>query len=1195
MEGSYRFLKLILTVVVLFLSIKGYSQPLPCPPSFTTYIRGIGDTTFCAGGTATLGEVDSTSAKSTSSYTYSTIPYLPTTFTGGTSVLLGVDDEYSALIPLPFPFCFYGTKYNSCVIGANGEICFNASLAGGACPWSIPGPIPTAAGSLNAATLNTIMGVYQDIDPAIGGTISWNVYGTAPCRTFVVSWNKVPYYNTGFCPTDTGTQQIVLYESTYAIDIFIHHKPYCTAWNSGWADLGIVDATGANYNIPSWYNATVFSIDDSGYRFTPNGAASWTYRWAGPSGIVGTSATVLVSPTVTTVYTVTGVASTNCDSFPVQSTVTVTVGGTFAHAVSINPSRCGATDGAITITGLTPGLVDTVNYSIGGVPQPTLISVVSSGGTIVLAGLCAGSYSLSVKEGYCTTPLTVTLSDPSISLTGATPHNPTQCGNANGYIALHGLYPSHSFSVSYTFNGIAQPPVVTFSNAAGNDTLFNLCAGVYDNIVASYASCSGSCTTPAIGPYTLTAPAISISGATPNNPSRCGASDGSIVLHGLYPAHAFTVAYNYNGVTQPPVSVISGPTGNVVLSGLCAGIYDNIIAGYVQCTACATPSVGSYTLTDPALSFGFITDTDATACGVCDGKIVLNGLYPSQSYSVSYSYNGTPQPSVNLTSDTGGVVVITGLCDGTYTTLQARFVGCDTCTATNPGPFTISFPPPPPVNLVSYINPNECGVCNGTIKILSVTPFTSDTVTYWLNGVAQPYTIVYASADSGVYVTGLCPGTYSNFQVKVGPCMHDVVGSATLIGPSMAVGFSPAIHYGCTKDTVYFINSSASTGALYYTWNFGDSTSDVVKNPIHAYSQGVYSVTLVATNHYCTDTASATLNLFHPINAGFKITPASGIICQGQSVAVSDSSTATSPSYLWSFGNGATSTQRNPEYTYNNTGRYKLLLVLSDFVPCTDTASVLVQVDSVSPLRLSVSDSVFCKNTYVTFTGDYSTIGNKSVVWNFGDGDSVLNQNPVQHQYNPGIYTVTLNTHYRTCRDTSASMNVKVNPAATLYIGEDTSICPGSNSITLQDNQNAGNPQASWIWNTGQSTSSIVVTQPGYYWATVTINNCQASDTVWVRKDCYIDIPNVFTPNGDGINDYFFPRQLLTSGLTTFKMEIFNRWGQLLFTSSSLDGRGWDGTFNGILQPEGVYVYIIDATFKDGQKEHHQGNVTLLK
>ena len=111
----------------------------------------------------------------------------------------------------------------------------------------------------------------------------------------------------------------------------------------------------------------------------------------------------------------------------------------------------------------------------------------------------------------------------------------------------------------------------------------------------------------------------------------------------------------------------------------------------------------------------------------------------------------------------------------------------------------------------------------------------------------------------------------------------------------------------------------------------------------------------------------------------------------------------------------------------------------------------------------------------------------------------------------------------------------------------------------------------------------------------VDINGCSSIDTIWVQNDCYINIPNVFTPNGDGLNDYFFPREYLTKGLTSFSMDIYNRWGQLIFQTNSIDGKGWDGKLNDVPQPVGVYVYVINATFKDGQKEHHQGNVSLLR
>jgi len=162
-------------------------------------------------------------------------------------------------------------------------------------------------------------------------------------------------------------------------------------------------------------------------------------------------------------------------------------------------------------------------------------------------------------------------------------------------------------------------------------------------------------------------------------------------------------------------------------------------------------------------------------------------------------------------------------------------------------------------------------------------------------------------------------------------------------------------------------------------------------------------------------------------------------------------------------------------------------------------------------------------------------------------------------------------------------------------LGSDTSICPGGVPLLLADNINTRFPNTQWRWSTGALSPSILVTTPGTYYLDVSINGCKTADSIVVLNDCYLDIPNVFTPNGDGLNDYFFPRNLLSHGLTTFTMNIYNRWGQLIFETSNLDGGGWDGRFNNAEQPEGVYVYVIDATFKDGQKEHHQGNVTLLR
>ena len=416
--------------------------------------------------------------------------------------------------------------------------------------------------------------------------------------------------------------------------------------------------------------------------------------------------------------------------------------------------------------------------------------------------------------------------------------------------------------------------------------------------------------------------------------------------------------------------------------------------------------------------------------------------------------------------------------------------------------------------------------------------------------------------------------------------------AVTILNPIIPI-YSYNIHYGCQGDTVIFNNTSI--GALKYLWTFGDGNDDTSTSPKHIFlTQDSFVVNLTAINAQCSDSTKDTIPLIHPVQAAFTITP--DIVCQNDSVSFANTSIGSNLGYVWYFGNGAFSTSTNPSYTYANTGVYTVKLIATNFIPCHDTATGIVYVDSLSAISIGLTDSVLCRSTSVTFTGIYTNIGFTGVTWNFGDGDSIVNINPVLHSYDSyGTDTVTVTAHYRACRDTSTQKVINIFPEPNLNIGSDTSICAGSNPITLNDVNNDNTKGAKWKWSTGQTTPSIVVTTPGTYYVTVTINGCEASDTLVVKNDCYLDIPNVFTPNGDGLNDYFFPRNYLSKGLSTFSMNIYNRWGQLIFETNSTDGAGWDGKFNETEQPEGVYIYVIDATFIDGQKEHRQGNVTLLR
>ena len=268
------------------------------------------------------------------------------------------------------------------------------------------------------------------------------------------------------------------------------------------------------------------------------------------------------------------------------------------------------------------------------------------------------------------------------------------------------------------------------------------------------------------------------------------------------------------------------------------------------------------------------------------------------------------------------------------------------------------------------------------------------------------------------------------------------------------------------------------------------------------------------------------------------------------------------------------------------------------YTPCFDSVFRTISVDSISAVSIHTTDSVICQGEGITFSGLFSTLGDTMVTWSFGDGSNILQVNPVLHAYDQSDsvpFIVNLSVQYRACPTASATRAIQVYSYPGIYMGPGLSMCPGSNPIMLVDQTNEFNSKAHWLWNTGDTTAGITVIKPGTYTNVVTIDGCSSSDTIVVQKDCYMDIPNVFTPNGDGTNDYFFPRQMLTAGLVSFKMDIYNRWGQNIYETTNTDGRGWDGNFNNQAQPEGVYVYIIDAIFKDGQVEHHQGNITLLR
>lgn len=508
-------------ISVAFTALYATGQPLPCPPINTTYSTATGDTTICNGSCAPIHMTGGTSLKSTSTYVISSIPYLPQPYNQGTSVVVGQDDIYSGVVAIPFPFCFFGTKYNSCVIGANGQICFNTNLANGSCAYQVS-PLP--GGNLNS-TINCIMGPNHDMYPPAGGTVKWQVYGTAPCRTFVVSWYQLPIY---LPPNNCGvaTQQIVLYESTYAIDIFIENMPLCSvSTSSGAAHLGIEDASGTNFIMVPGRNGTVWSATNEGWRFTPDGPPGWTFTCYDKSNpgvpltsqyIPGDTATasLIVCPTQTTDYLIKAVASSSCDSLILWDSVHVKTANAspLDTFFATNPTGCGFTDGYITFYGVNPDSSFVVTYTANNVPGGPVTVTATHSGQFTLTGLPADTISnimITTLLGCPAGPFgPVILTPPFWQLDSAHVTEPTQCGLNDGYITIYpGTYPNKlnpgdAVTVNYYKDNVQQPPFPTTVNPQGVIILANLTSGIYDSLSVTH----NGCTTPLVGQYILNDP-----------------------------------------------------------------------------------------------------------------------------------------------------------------------------------------------------------------------------------------------------------------------------------------------------------------------------------------------------------------------------------------------------------------------------------------------------------------------------------------------------------------------------------------------------------------------------------------------------------------------------------------------------------------------------------------------------------------
>ena len=288
-------------------------------------------------------------------------------------------------------------------------------------------------------------------------------------------------------------------------------------------------------------------------------------------------------------------------------------------------------------------------------------------------------------------------------------------------------------------------------------------------------------------------------------------------------------------------------------------------------------------------------------------------------------------------------------------------------------------------------------------------------------------------------------------------------------------------------------------------------------------------------------------------------------------------------------------------------------MTVSDF-GCRDSVTKTSIVNPNPVVKFSASDTVGCSPLCLSFSDSSSITTGSSVVhwaWNIGDGSPIATSQNFEHCYiNTSVntvaqFTVSLKvTSDSGCVTTGSKNNYitvypnpkadfEAQPSATTYTDPLISVTNLSSGATL------------WNWNFGDSdTSSVFAPAPHTYadtgsyiitLITSTLYGCKdtAYRTITIEPDFMFYIPNAFTPDGDGLNDSFTGKGIF---IKEFEMEIFDRWGNLIFITDDIKVP-WDGKANHgteIAQRD-VYVFVVKVTDFKNRKHNYKGIVTLVR
>ncbi len=782
----------------------------------------------------------------------------------------------------------------------------------------------------------------------------------------------------------------------------------------------------------------------------------------------------------------------------------------------------------------------------------------------------AGTYWVRVNVGNCIARDTITIStlataqplgnDTTIctgntltldaTTTGATGYawddgsiNATRSVNSAGVywveIGISGCTISDSITIS-------APPVIN-AIIAGTTTI---CSGVSTTLTASggtsyvwsNADITASIT---VSPITTTTYNVTVTDV-----NTCTASASATVT-----------------VTTPPVAAIT-PASATVCNGTGTTLTASGGTSYLWSNADVTNSIS----VTPVITTTYdVTVTDVNTC-TASASAIVTVASPPVAVIAPAAVTICSGDNTTLTAS-GGTSYVWSNADVTVaitvsplstTTYDVTVTDVNSCTASASSVVTVNSLP------VAAIAPNAVSICSGVSTTLTASGGTS---------------YVWSNADitASITVSPITTTTYNVTVTDVNTCTASASAIVSIIQPIiLSTVITDVSCYGGIDGAVN-LNVTGAQAPINYLWSNTELTQNITN-----VSAGSYMVT-VTDNVGCVDTITATVSQPQQLNIAETHID---VTCYGYtdgSASVTSSGGTPPYNYLWSNGNSSAFVSNLSAGNYSVT--------VDDQSACTVILNVLIN----QPTEISLS-ALITNPTCASNPADGSIIlsvtgGTNPYTFLWSNGN---NTNTIINVL-PGNYFVTVSDANNCLADSSFNViyqydfTVDATPSVTINLGDNTTI-----GFTVSGN--IGNYQI--IWDPYLSLSCVDCAAPiaspvitTTYQIEVTNDvGCFAIDTVTVSviPDYSLFIPNAFTPNNDGNNDFFevFGNK---KALYFVSILVFDRWGEKVFESNDINFK-WDGVYKGEKLPPCVLVYQLKVSFVDGHSEKiFKGSVTLIR